>query len=98
MQTLLILSDGKPGHLNQSRAYADLTGLEYTVLEVRFRNRFCKGLSYLLDKFAIYWPALFHLSGDFTRCTKIVSAGSETYYANRTLAARSGAGSAPAGA
>ena len=52
----LILSDGKPGHVNQSIAFARLLGLDYEVREVSFRNRFCKGLSYLFDRVGIYTP------------------------------------------
>lgn len=91
MKKLLILSDGKPGHVNQSRAFAELTGYEFTVAEVKFRNRFCKGLSYLFDRVGFYTTALFAVTGNVENCSMIVSAGSETYYANRTMAAKSGA-------
>ena len=91
MKKLLILSDGKPGHVNQSRAFAELTGYEFTVAEVKFRNRFCKGLSYLFDRVGFYTTALFAVTGTVENCSMIVSAGSETYYANRTIAAKCGA-------
>ena len=86
----LILSDGKPGHVNQAIAFADLSGDGYRIGEVQFRNRFCKSLSYLFDRIGLYTTALFRLTGDVQGCTTIVSAGSETYYANRTLATKLG--------
>ncbi|MBW6512834.1 MAG: mitochondrial fission ELM1 family protein [Desulfuromonadaceae bacterium] len=85
-----ILSDGKPGHVNQSIAFADLAGEGYVVAEVKFRNRVCKSLAYLFDRIGLYTTALFRMSGDVQGCTTIVSAGSETYYANRTLATKLG--------
>ena len=88
MSECLILSDGKPGHVNQSIAFAELSGSNYSIVEVTFCNRFCKVLSYLFDRIGLYTTALFRVSGDVDVCTSIVSAGSETYYANRTLAAR----------
>jgi hypothetical protein len=87
----LILSDGKPGHVNQSIAFAELSGSSYTIVEVKFRNRFCKVLSYLFDRIGFYTTILFRVIGDVDVCSSIVSAGSETYYANRTLAVSLGA-------
>lgn len=83
---LLILSDGKPGHVNQSIAFARHLGLEYDLSSVSFKKRWGKALSYLLDRVGIYSDKLFStdfLSGDYSA---VVSTGSGTYYANRTLA------------
>jgi mitochondrial fission protein ELM1 len=90
LSEFLILSDGKPGHVNQSIAFAELSGSDFSVVEVTFRNRFCKALSYLFDRIGLYTTSLFKLTGDLQGCSTIVSAGSETYYANRTLAKRLG--------
>ena len=70
MEKILILSDGKPGHVNQSRAFAELSGLDYTIVEVQFRNRLCKVLSYLLDKIGFYTSALFSVSGNVENCSR----------------------------
>jgi mitochondrial fission protein ELM1 len=92
-KTVLILSDSKPGHVNQSIAFARLLNIPCEIRRVGFKNRLCKALSYLCDRLGLYSPMLFTgdaLTGDFGA---VVSAGSETYYANRvlsrTLAARS---------
>ena len=84
---LLILSDGKPGHVNQSIAFARLQGFEYQLAQVAFKGRWAKGLSYLFDRCGVLSRQLFShesIQGDFQA---VVSAGSETYYANRVMAA-----------
>jgi uncharacterized protein len=83
---LLILSDGKPGHLNQSLAFARLLGCSYLVCPVEFRCRIYKLLSYLLDRLGIYSRKLFQLTGQMPQARIVVSAGSDTYYANRVIA------------
>lgn len=86
--SVLILSDGKPGHLNQSLALVGYLDRASVVVPVRFRHRGCKLLSYLLDRCHLYLPGLLQLptvSGDF--CA-IVCTGSETYYAGKLLARR----------
>jgi len=86
----LILSDGKPGHVNQSIALARHLGRPFEIVGVHFRNRPVKLLSFLLDRVGVYTPSLLRWDppeGDF--CA-VVSAGSETYYANKVLARRRG--------
>lgn len=84
--TVLILSDGKPGHLNQSIAFARLLGHDYAVCRVAFSGRLTKALSYLCDRLGIYTPYLFKVLDTLPEgCCAVVSAGSATYYANRTL-------------
>ncbi len=90
MNRALILSDGKPGHFNQSIALCRHLGLEHAVLEVAYRSRACKGLSYLLDRIGIHTDALFtqRLAPRGPNPSWIVSTGSTTYYANKLLARR----------
>ena len=83
---LLILSDGKPGHVNQAIAFAKLLGCGYDVVRVEFRFPGAKGLSYLLDRCRIYWKALFRICAVQQQYSAVISAGSNTYYANRTMA------------
>lgn len=82
----MILSDGKPGHVNQSIAFARVLDCDYDLCRVGFRFPLFKALSYAADQ--LHWSssALFDhdpLRGDYRA---VVSAGSETYYANRVLA------------
>ncbi len=85
---LLILSDGKPGHVNQSYALARHLGFPFETVEIHFRNRPFKLLSYLLDRIGIYLPSLLRFEPpDGTFCV-VVSAGSETYYGNKMMGRR----------
>ncbi len=88
---LLILSDGKPGHLNQSVAFAKLLDLPFEIRRVSFCNRFCKAASYLLDGLGLTVASVFRIEGDIPECSVVVSAGSSTYYPNRVLARSQGA-------
>ncbi|MGK2906355.1 MAG: ELM1/GtrOC1 family putative glycosyltransferase [Desulfuromonadales bacterium] len=83
---VLILSDGKPGHVNQSVAFARLSGLPFEVCRVSFCNRFYKAISYCFDRLGLSAGWLFNIDGDVPECSVVVSTGSETYYANRVLA------------
>lgn len=83
---VVILSDGKPGHLNQSLAFARLLGYAWQVRNVTFRNRACKALSYLADWLGVCWPGLFRIETPLPAGCAIVSAGSATYYAGKLLA------------
>ena len=57
---LLILSDGKPGHVNQSIAFAWHLGCEYDICPTGFINRGAKILSYLADRCRLHLASLFH--------------------------------------
>lgn len=83
---LLILSDGKPGHVNQSVAFAKLLDLPFEVRRVSFCHRLYKAFSYAFSRFGFSAPWLYNIEGDIPNCSAVVSAGSETYYANRVLA------------
>lgn len=86
---LLLLDDGKPGHFNQSLAFARLLGCSFETVRVGFPGRLQKTLSYLFGAMAHYTPGLFRLGkepeGPFDA---VVSAGTNTYYANLTLSRR----------
>lgn len=49
MGKVLILTDGKAGHENQSKAFARALGCEFDLVEIHFRSKLAKALSYLLD-------------------------------------------------
>lgn len=92
MSKALIFSDGKKGHLNQSIAFCSYIGKDYDIVEVRFKNRFLKILSYLFDRIGLYTMSIFDMSMNprFTHeddefCLA-VCAGSSTYYASKVIA------------
>ena len=87
---ILILTDGKPGHQHQAEAFAALRGCRYRLVPVRFRGRAAKALSYLFDRFGLYVAGLLSAEVPPGTFRAVVAAGSETYYAARTVARRLG--------
>ena len=93
-QKLLILTDGKAGHENQSRAFARALGREADLLEVHFKSKAGKAASYLLDHLGVtslsllrtadgaVWP-----SGGYAA---VLGTGSGTFYAVKAMAKRLG--------
>ena len=90
---VLILTDGKAGHENQSRAFARALGCEPLVLPVRFKSPFAKMLSYLLDLFGILSLSIFkdlQVPHDVKNLKAIIGTGSGTFFAVKALARRLG--------
>ncbi len=56
---VLILTDGKAGHENQSKAFARALGCDFDLVEIHFKSAFHKALSYLFDRFGIHTLSLF---------------------------------------
>ena len=93
---ILILTDGKAGHENQSRAFARAMGYDCEILQVVFKSRLHKALSYLFDRLGIRCSCLFRpvpepfdpagpLPEPF-RPVAVIGTGSGTFYAAKTLA------------
>ncbi len=80
---ILIISDGKPGHLNQSIAFAKLKGFDYNILEISSISKLKKILSYVLDFLNIYIN-IFNITIK-NEYKYILSTGSNTYYSNKYL-------------
>lgn len=59
MGRVLILTDGKAGHENQSKAFARALGCEFDLVEVHFKSKFHKLLSYIFDHLRIRSLSLF---------------------------------------
>lgn len=85
MKRILIISDGKPGHLNQSIAFCKIKNISYDILEVKFKSKFNKSLSYIYDKFSFFTDALFteYRTYNYEFYDAVVSTGSGTYYFNK---------------
>jgi mitochondrial fission protein ELM1 len=88
MSRVLLISDGKPGHFNQSIALCQHLGFDFEQVEVRYKNRICKTLSYFFDRLGIYTDRLFDCVSNYEdqEIDLIVSTGSSTYYPNKVLA------------
>ena len=91
MNKALILTDGKAGHENQSKAFARAMGYDFDVFEIHFKSKFHKALSYLLSRtVGLLLPELFDRipeakSGDYA---VVIGTGSGTFYAAMTMGAR----------
>ena len=94
MKKVLILTDGKAGHENQSKAFARALGCEFDLVEVHFKSKFHKALSYLFDKIGI---RTFTLLNSNTQTLKhsnnysaVLGTGSGTFYAAKAMAKKLG--------
>lgn len=92
MKKILILTDGKAGHENQSRAFVRALGGNPTLAAVRFKSKFHKALSYLFDRLGVSCPSLVCGLDDVTAdgCAAVVGTGSGTFYAAKALSRRLG--------
>jgi len=82
MKRILIISDGKPGHLNQSIAFCKIKKISYDIVEINFKNKILKGISYIADKAGYYSENFFktHKQINYEFYDAVVSTGSSTYY------------------
>ncbi len=85
MSRALILNDGRMGHLNQSLAFVKYVDVSYDVKSVKFKHRWYKAFSYILDKIGIYTDKLFDVQID-KKYDMVVGTGSTTSYAVKVLA------------
>jgi hypothetical protein len=65
LKQILIISDGRKGHLNQSIALAKYLNYKYDVVEVNFRSKIHKAISYIFDNVGFYTMSLFDLEERF---------------------------------
>jgi len=85
MSRVLILSDDRMGHLNQSLAFVKYLDAVYDVVPVKFKYKWSKALSYVLDKIGINTEKLFDVQIDKVY-DMVVGSGSTTSYATKVLA------------
>ena len=91
----IILTDGKAGHENQSKAFARALGCEFDLQPVRFRSKAAKAFSYLLDRLGLHTLKLFDplpLRSPLASQPPalVIGTGSGTFYAAKALARRLG--------
>jgi len=95
----IVLTDGKAGHENQSKAFARALGLDIELVPVKFKSPFHKMLSYLFDRLGIRTVGLLHgldellnsPTPQLPHSSTIIGTGSGTFYAAKALARRLGA-------
>ena len=98
----IVLTDGKAGHENQSKAFARALGLDFQLVPVKFKSPFHKTLSYLFDRLGIRTVGLLQGLEVFNAETQrrrekgaressqpgtvVIGTGSGTFYAAKALA------------
>lgn len=92
---ILILTDGKAGHENQSKAFARALGCDFDLVEVHFKSAFAKALSYLFDRLGIRAGGLLRVSKGALPTERgsyaaVIGTGSGTFYLAKVVARRLG--------
>ena len=85
----LILTDGKAGHENQTKAFVSALGLDADIIKVEFKNSFAKALSYVAGVFPIGFTRLLYKSlplGAAKDYKLVAGTGSGVFHAVRSLA------------
>ena len=94
MKKVLILTDGKAGHENQSKAFARALGCEFDLLEVHFKSRIHKALSYLLDWVGVRTMRLLSTTAGSNQSgaeqLAVIGTGFGTFYAVKAMAKKLG--------
>ena len=91
MGKVLILTDGKAGHENQSKAFARALGCEFDLVEIHFKSKLAKALSYLLDWLGVLNTNLTDLTDPTKRdYVAVIGTGSGTFYAAKAVAKKLG--------
>ncbi len=90
MKRVLIVTDGKAGHENQSKAFCDALGCAYDLARVRYPTRGHKALSYLADRLGLSAGRLFALERSEGYYAAVVCAGSTAFYPGKVEARRRG--------
>ncbi|MBO7166149.1 MAG: mitochondrial fission ELM1 family protein [Kiritimatiellae bacterium] len=91
MKKVLILTDGKAGHENQSKAFSRALGTSYDLFAISFKSG-AKPFSYLFDNIGIKALSLFNISSELSSAIKskeysaVIGTGSGTFYAAKTIA------------
>jgi len=84
---VLIVNDGRVGHLNQSIAFAKHAGMRYDIVDITPKYLGSKIISYLFDRLNIDYPRLFRKSFiPKDSYEAVIGAGSSTYYMVKSLA------------
>lgn len=90
MNKLLIVTDGKAGHENQSKAFCNALGYAFDCVRVRYPTRFHKGLSYVADRLGLLTERLFEIEHTNGYYAAVVCAGSTAFYPGKVTARQRG--------
>jgi hypothetical protein len=82
----IILTDGKAGHENQSKAFARALGCEAEIVPVSFKSKLHKTFSYLLDRIGVRTLCLYNPFEASKSADVVIGTGSGVFYAVKSLA------------
>ena len=88
MKKILIVTDGKAGHENQSKALCEALGYPFDLLSTAYSSRLNKALSYVADRAGVLTNKLFtteELNGDYVA---VICTGSTTFYPGKVIACK----------
>ncbi len=87
---LLIVTDGKAGHENQSKAFCRALDYDYDCVLASYPTRFHKALSYLIDRLGFVLDYPFKIESTNGYYDAVVCTGSTTFYPGKIAARRRG--------
>lgn len=87
---LLIVTDGKAGHENQSKAFCSALGYAFDCVRASYPTPFHKGLSYLVDRLGLVWDYPFKIEQTDGYYAAVVCTGSTAFYPGKIAARRRG--------
>ncbi len=90
MKKLLIVTDGKAGHENQSKAFCSALGYGYDCVRVAYPTRFHKALSYVVDRLGLVSDYPFTIEKTDGYYAAVVCTGSTAFYPGKIAARRRG--------
>lgn len=87
---LLIVTDGKPGHENQSKAFCSALGYDFDCVRAAYPTRLHKALSYPLDRLGLVLDFPFTIEKTDGYYAAVVCTGSTAFYPGKIAARRRG--------
>ena len=87
---LLIVTDGKAGHENQSKAFCSALGYDFDCARTAYPTPFHKALSYLVDRLGLVWNYPFKIEQTDGYYAAVVCTGSTAFYPGKIAARRRG--------
>jgi hypothetical protein len=90
MKKLLIATDGKAGHENQSKAFCNALGYDYDCVRVSYPTRLHKALTYLADRLGLLSERFFTSQPTDGYYAAVVCTGSTAFYPGKIMARRRG--------
>jgi len=90
MKKLLIVTDGKAGHENQSKAFCTALGFDFDCVRTAYPSRAHKALTYAVDRLGLLWERPFTIEHTDGYYAAVVCAGSTAFYPGKVTARRRG--------